>query len=111
MGNQVALFMQHLSKKGSLVIRACVQEGDSIFIFCKGFQFKPLSEMTLLRARVLCFLEVGLILIADICQILEKKKKENHHPVVSPSLPHFLKENPFFLSCFDNSHLKNASCF
>lgn len=61
-----------------------------------------------LRAGVLCVLEVGPILVAGICQILGKKK-ENRHPMVRPSLPHFLKEN-LFLSRFDNSHLKNASC-
>lgn len=58
--NQVILFIQHLGRKAGLVIRTCIQEGDSVFIFSIGFQHEPLSEMTLKEQVFHAFWKVGL---------------------------------------------------
>lgn len=58
--NQVILFVQHSGRKAGCVIRTCIQEGDSIFIFSIGFQLEPPSEMALKEQMFHAFWKVDL---------------------------------------------------
>lgn len=44
--NQVIMFIWHLGRKAGLVIRTCIHEGDSIFVFSIGLQLELPSEIT-----------------------------------------------------------------
>lgn len=56
----IMLFMQHLDRKAGLVIRMCIQQWNSIFIFSVGFQLEPPSEIALKEQVFHAFWKVDL---------------------------------------------------